>query len=161
MNNTRYRLHSPTRVLIAAGVALALAACAAAPPKSTGAADARAKLTVLQSDANLANQAPVAIQDAEAAVVAAEAPQTDEQVAMHLAYLADRKVEIAEAQSQARFAEAERKKLGEQRESARLDARTREADVAKGQVASAEAATVAAVAARDASALESAEMQRQ
>ena len=172
MNNTRYRLHSPTRVLIAAGVALALAACAAAPPKSTGAADARAKLTVLQSDANLASQAPVAIKEAEAAVVAAEAPQTDEQVAMHLAYLADRKVEIAEAQSQSRFAEAERTKLGEQRESARLDARTREADIAKGQVASAEAAATEqkrladgartdADAQRVASAVETAEMQRQ
>ncbi len=165
MNNTRYRLCNPTRMLLTASVALTLAACAAGPPKSTGAADARAKLTVLQSDAALANRAPVAIKEAEAAVVAAEAPQKDEEIAIHLAYIADRKVGIAEAQSQARFAEEERVKLGEQRESARLDARTREADVAKSQVASAEAAAVTARTdadvARTSAATQAEELQRQ
>jgi outer membrane protein OmpA-like peptidoglycan-associated protein len=143
MKSTRYRLPIPTRTLLAAGVALALAACAAAPPKSTGAAEARAKLTVLQADANLGTKAPVAIKAAEAAVTAAEAPQKEEEIAIHLAYVADRKVGIAEAQARTALAEEERTKLSAQRDSDRLDARTREADIAQGQVASAEAAVVA------------------
>ena len=134
-NYTRYR----SKTLIAVAVSLVLAACAAAPPKSAGAADARAKLTVLQSDANLANRAPVAIKEAEAAVVAAEASQSDEEDAVHLVYLADRKVEIAKARAETRFAEDQRAQLGEQRESVRLDARTREADIAKSEVATARA----------------------
>ncbi len=145
-NYTRYR----SKTLIAVAVSLVLAACAAAPLKSTGAADARAKLTVLQSDVNLANRAPVAIKEAEAAVVAAEASKTDEEEAVHLAYLADRKVEIAKAEAQTQFSEDQRVKLTEQREKGRLDARTREADVAKGQVAAAEAGIATAQAETDA-----------
>ena len=131
MNTRRNETRYPAKTLIAAAVSLVLAACAAAPLKSTGAADARAKLTVLQSDANLATRAPVAIKDAEAAVVAAEVPQTDAAQAEHLVYLADRKVDTARAQAEARFSEDQRAKLAEQREGARLDARTREADFAK------------------------------
>ena len=151
---TRYRAKS----LVAVAVSLVLAACAAAPLKSTGAADARAKLTVLQSDVNLATRAPVAIKEAETAVVAAEASKTDEEEAMHLAYLADRKVEIATAQAQTQFAEDQRAKLGEQRDSIRLDARTHEADVAKGQVATAQAETDAV---RSSAEQQTEELQRQ
>jgi len=53
--------------------------------------------------------------------------------------MADRKVEIARAQAQTALAEDQRSVLTAQRESARLDARTHEADVAKGQVATARA----------------------
>ncbi|HSC07592.1 MAG TPA: OmpA family protein [Steroidobacteraceae bacterium] len=153
-NYTRYRANT----LIAVAVSLVLAACAAAPLKSTGAADARAKLTVLQSDVNLANRAPVSIKEAEAAVVAAEASQTDEEEAVHLAYLADRKVEIAKAEAETQFSEDQRVKLSEQRESARLDARTHEADVAKSQVATAQAETVAV---RSSAEQQTEELQRQ
>ena len=135
-----------------------LAACATAPVKSTGAADARAKLTVLQSNADLAGRAPVAMSEAEAAVVAAEAPQTDQEQAAHLAYLADRKVDTAKARAEVSFAEDQRAKLGEQRDSARLDARTREADVAKAEVATAHAESDAA---RASAARQSEELQRQ
>lgn len=151
---TRYRAKS----LVAVAVSLVLAACAAAPLKSTGAADARAKLTVLQSDVNLATRAPVAIKEAETAVVAAEASKTDAEEAMHLAYLADRKVEIAKAQAQTQFAEDQRAKLGEQRDSIRLDARTHEADVAKSQVATAQAETDAV---RSSAEQQTEELQRQ
>jgi outer membrane protein OmpA-like peptidoglycan-associated protein len=132
------------KTLIAAAASLVLAACAAAPLKSTGAADARAKLTVLQSDANLATRAPVAFKEAEAAVVAAEALTKDEEQAVHLAYLADRKVDTAKAQAETSFLEDQRAKLGEQRESARLDARTLEADIAKSEVVTAHAEADAA-----------------
>ena len=159
---TRYRAKT---LVIAAAVSLMLAACAAAPLKSAGAADARAKLTVLQSDPNLANRAPLAIQEAEAAVVAAEAPQTDEEQAVHLAYLADRKVEIARARAETQFAEDQRAQLGEQRERLRLDARTREADIAKSEVttarAEAQVARTDADAARILAAQQAEELQRQ
>jgi len=155
----------PAKLLVASALSVMLAACATAPVKSTGAADARAKLTVLQSNADLAGRAPVAMSEAEAAVVAAEAPQTDQEQAAHLAYLADRKVDTAKARAEASFAEDQRAKLGEQRDSARLDARTREADNARNEadVAKAEVATAHAEsdAARASAAQQSEELQRQ
>ncbi|MEQ8514599.1 MAG: OmpA family protein [Chromatocurvus sp.] len=45
--------------------------------------------------------------------------------------MADRKVSIAEARATTRYAEAQRVRLGEQRDEARLQARTREADAAR------------------------------
>ena len=126
--------------LITTAVACALlAACAAAPLKPDGAAEARAKLTQLQSDQNLASRVPLAMKEAETAVRTAEQPQPDKELAAHRVYLADRKVETARAQAETSLAEDQRAALSAQRESARLDARTREADAAKGQVATARA----------------------
>jgi outer membrane protein OmpA-like peptidoglycan-associated protein len=137
-HHTRYR--GPT--LIAVGISLVLGACAGAPQKSAGAAEARARLTALQTDANLASHAPLAIKDAEAAVVAAETRQSDEEQTVHLIYLADRKVDTARALAEAGFSEDQRANLGEQREKLRLEARTREADVARAEVATARADAV-------------------
>jgi len=128
------------KTLIATTVAsVLLAACAAAPLKPDGAAEARKKLTQLQSDPNLATRAPLAMKDADTAVRAAEQPQADEELGTYRVYLADRKVEIARADAETSFAEDQRAGLSAQRERARLDARTREADAAKGQVATARA----------------------
>ena len=49
----------------------------------------------------------------------------------HRVYMADRKVEIAMARASTRYAEDQRAKLGDERDRARLDARTREADAAR------------------------------
>src|SRR5579859_803801 len=126
------------KTLVATTVAsVLLAACAVAPVKPDGATEARNKLTQLQSDPNLANRAPLAIKEADAAVRAAEQPQADKEVGSHLVYLADRKVEIARAQADTNLAEDQRATLTAQREKARLDARTHEADVAEGKIASA------------------------
>ena len=77
MTAKTYRLN--TKTLIAATVSsVLLAACAAAPQIPAGAAQARSKLTQLQSHQDLATRAPVAIKAAEVAVSAAETPQTDE-----------------------------------------------------------------------------------
>ncbi len=108
-----------------------LAACVSGTTRPDGAAEARAKLTQLQSDPQLASRAPVAIRDAELAVRAAEQPQDDRALAQHLVFMADRKVDTARAQAQARLWEDQRKGLSEQREGARLDSRTREADAAR------------------------------
>jgi len=128
MMNTK--THAKTLIAIAAA-SLLLAACSTAMTKPDGADNARSKLTQLQSDPELASRAPVAIKEAELAVIAAEEPREDDEVARHLVQMADRKVEIARAQAQARLAEDQRKTLSEQRESARLDSRTREADSAR------------------------------
>lgn len=116
---------------------LLLAACAATPTKPQGASEARENLTRLQSDPQLASLAPVAIKDAEAAVRAAEEPrkEDEQELGQHLVYIADRKVEIARARAQSRLLEDQRKGLSAQRESARLDARTQEADSLRRQLA--------------------------
>jgi outer membrane protein OmpA-like peptidoglycan-associated protein len=143
------------RTLIATTVAaVLLAACAAAPSVPAGALEARSKLTQLQSDQNLATRAPVAIKEADIAVRAAETPQADEELAAHRVYIADRKVDTARALAETRFAEDQRAALSAEREGARLDSRTREADAAK-------LATVAAQVDAANSEAQSVELQRQ
>lgn len=128
------------KTLVATTVAsVLLSACAVAPPKPDGAAEARSKLTQLQSDPNLTNRVSPAMKEAEAAVRAAEQPQTDKELGAHLVYMADRKVDIARAQAETNLAEDQRAELSAQREKARLDARTHEADIAEGKVATARA----------------------
>jgi outer membrane protein OmpA-like peptidoglycan-associated protein len=138
--NTTIRKPTFNKTLIATGVAsVLLAACATVPVQPAGSAEVRSRLTQLQADPNLGSRAPLAIKDADAAVRVAEQPQPDASLAQHRVYMADRKVETARAQAETRFAEDERVALGEQRERARLDSRTREADAAKTQVAAARA----------------------
>lgn len=140
MNSVNINQLVPGRTLIAAAVAaILLAACTAAPPRPVGAAEARGKLTQLQSNPDLANRAPLAVKEADAAVRAAEQPEADRELGAHRVYMADRKVEIARAQAETSLAEDQRSTLSAQRESARLDARTREADAARDQVATARA----------------------
>jgi outer membrane protein OmpA-like peptidoglycan-associated protein len=135
VRNANYR-----NTLISAAVASALlAGCAAGPPESRGVAEVRGKLTALQSDASLATRAPLAIKEAESAVVAAEQPRIDAGLAAHRVYIADRKIDTARAQAETRRFEDQRASLALQRESARLDARTREADAATSQMAEAQA----------------------
>lgn len=159
MNSTTY---FPLRSLVAVAVAATLfAGCASAPKKPAGSEQVRAKLTALQGEPTLANRAPVALKDAEAAVGVAEMSQKDPVLAAHRVYIADRKVETARALAETQFSEQQRVALTEQGEKARLDARTREADRARSDalVARAESAEhrVAASNARS----ETAELQRQ
>ena len=125
-----------------AGVAssgLLLAACASSPTAPAGAAAVRAELTRLQSDPQLATLAPKAIDDAEAAVVAAERPERDADGAAHRVYMAERKVALARALATARFAEDQRPQLAQQRDEARLTARTEEAVAARDEAITARA----------------------
>lgn len=109
-----------------------MTACATSPKPPDGSEDVRAKLTELQQNPDMATHARVELRDAEAAVELAEEPVDgdDADVAEHRIYMADRRVEIARAKGQTRLLEAEREQLGEQRDEARLAARTREADQA-------------------------------
>jgi len=173
MNSTAF---IPFRSLIAVAVAATLfVGCASVPKHPAGSEQVRAKLIALQSEPTLANRAPVAIKDAEGAVVLAEMTEKDLVLAAHRVYIADRKVDTARALAETNFSEQERTALNEQAEKARLDSRTREADAAKTDalVARAESAEqkVAANSARsdaeaaqlaaNTSQLQAAELQRQ
>jgi outer membrane protein OmpA-like peptidoglycan-associated protein len=145
-----------SKALVVAIAALVVTACAAPPTRPAGADAARSKLTQLQADSQLATRAPVAIQEAELAVRAAETPRTEKEAALgeHLVVIADRKVDIARAQAQSRLLTDERTALSEQRETARLDSRTREVDRARTDASAArsdaDSARGEAVIARDA-----------
>ena len=103
MNSPTY---FPVRSLIAAAVAATLfAGCASAPKKPAGSEQVRAKLTALQGEPTLANRAPVALKDAEAAVNVAETTQKDLVLAAHRVYIADRKVETARALAETQYSE--------------------------------------------------------
>jgi outer membrane protein OmpA-like peptidoglycan-associated protein len=140
MNITNRPIHAGKSLVAAAVAATLLAACASAPPKSTGAVEVRSRLTALQADPDLASRAPVAMKEADTAVRAAEAPQDDRTLVAHRVFIADRKVESARALAETSLVEDQRTSLSEQRERARLDARTKEADAARRQALVAEAA---------------------
>jgi outer membrane protein OmpA-like peptidoglycan-associated protein len=134
-----------TRTLIATAVAsVILVACSATPIQPEADNNARSKLTQLQSDQQLARQAPVAIKEAEYAVRAAEEPQGDKEHGVHLMYIAERKVDIAQALAESRLLVEQRTILSQQRESARLDSRTQEVDIARSKTESARMETLAA-----------------
>ena len=128
--NALHITHKHTLAAVAIAATL-LTACASAPMPPQGSAEARDKLTQLQSDPLLATRAPVELKEAEQAVVAAEQTQKNAAVGAHLVYLADQKIDIAAARAQTLLLEDQRKMLSEQREKARLDARTSEADSAR------------------------------
>jgi len=79
--------------------------------KDPGADRARADLSQLQADPQLASRAPQALKEAEDAVNAAEVPQKDPALSTHLVYLADRKVQTARALAEAHVAEDQLKAL--------------------------------------------------
>jgi len=133
------------RTLIATAVASAiLVACSSTPTQPEQASNARTKLTQLQSDPQLSKQAPVAIKEAEVAVRAAEIPQGDKEKDAHLMYIAERKVDTAQALAESRLLVDQRAILSQERESARLDSRTQEVDIERSKAESARMETLAA-----------------
>lgn len=149
-------------LVFATAVSFLVASCATAPQNPPGSAEVRSKLTALQSDSSLADQIPVELREAEAAVLAAEAPVgKDVALGAHRVYMADRKVEIAMATASTRYAEDQRAALSQARDDARLNARTQEADRARRETATAQSATDAALASAAVAAKEADELQRQ
>ncbi|HEX7046909.1 MAG TPA: OmpA family protein [Gammaproteobacteria bacterium] len=110
---------------------LLLGACATSPEQPSEAERARAALDELQSDPALASRAPLAIREAELAVTAAEDAERGTELAAHLAFIADRKVDIARAQAETRLYVDRREALREERDRLRLMARTQEAEAAR------------------------------
>jgi outer membrane protein OmpA-like peptidoglycan-associated protein len=130
---------SRQKLLAAALAAVLLTACASAPVEPDGAAMLRARLTALQSDPQLGTRAPLAMQEANVAVTAAEKPEPDKVVSDHRLFMADRKIGIARAEAESSLAVDQRKGLVEQREAMRLQARTQEADAANRRANTAQA----------------------
>lgn len=112
---------------------LLVSACAMSPASPQGSAEVRSRLTALQNNPDLSGRARIELREAETAVRIAEQPLPDDEAALatHRVYMADRKVSIAEAKANTQFAEAQRTRISEEREEARLQARTREADRAR------------------------------
>src|SRR5690349_22243529 len=158
--NTSAHIWSKSLVAVAVTASLAVG-CASAPQKPAGSEQVRAKLTALQNDAALSAKAAVATKAAEVAVGQAEIVQPDLALAAHWVYIADRKVDTARAQAETKAAEENRTTLAEQGEKARLDARTREADLAKTDAMTARADADAARLAANASQQQASELQRQ
>lgn len=129
--NTFILKTSKPKNLIAIAVACALlTACASSPVKPAGSENLRSRLTQLQSDPRLVDMAPLAMKDAEAAVTLAERPEPNTALSAHLIFMADRKIDTAQAQAESKYAIAERNKLTDERDAMRLQSRTREADAA-------------------------------
>ncbi|MCA1790638.1 MAG: OmpA family protein [Thioalkalivibrio sp.] len=124
-----------SRLIAVTAASLLLVACAAPMTVPPGVDSTRNKLMQLQADPQLASRAPVEIKDAELAVQAAEEPQADPELARHRVLIANRKVDIAMARAQTRLLEEQRAALSEQGATARLDSRTREADLARQETA--------------------------
>ncbi len=162
MNHVRV----PRMLAVAAAVSIAVASCATAPQSPEGSAEVRSKLSELQSHPTLANKIPVEMREAEAAVVVAEASVgKDVALGEHRVYMADQMVEIATARAATRDAEDQRAMLGQKRDQARLDARTREADRARREASMAqsevESARASAASNEAAAVAKSKEMQQQ
>lgn len=120
------------RALLAAALStIMLSACSSAPERFSGADNARSRLNSLQANNRMVSLAPLAIRDANEAVTAAEQSGKDPVVARHLVMLAERKVDIAEAESQRRLLESERETLSAERQQMQLDARSSEARSAR------------------------------
>ncbi|WP_027328706.1 OmpA family protein [Marinimicrobium agarilyticum] len=139
---------------------LMITSCAVTPDSPQGATQVRSKLTALQSNPNLADRARVELREAEAAVRVAEQPLSGDDAALgeHRVYMADRKVAIAEAKATARYAEDQRAQLGEERNEARLEARTREVGRARDE---ADRARLSEEQSAEAASQQAAEYQRQ
>ena len=87
----------------------------------------------VRADSRIAPLADREIREAQIAldVIAAEGRRMDEVRFDHNIYLADRLVQIAEAEGRARYAEQRASELGRERETLLVDSRTREADTAR------------------------------
>lgn len=119
---------SPIAIILASTIFIF--GCATAMKSPDGAIAARNSLIKLQNNPELAQRVTVAIRQADIAVTQAETPIKDKALSDHLVFIAGREVEIAWAQAETRSLEDKRSALSSQRDSARLDARTREADKA-------------------------------
>jgi outer membrane protein OmpA-like peptidoglycan-associated protein len=133
--------HNAKKLAVIIAAAVMLSACASSPSAPEGVVAVRGKLTQLQGNSQLATLAPIEIRDAEEAVRLAETPERDEALGRHRVLLADRKVDIAASWAQSRLYEEQRDDLSREAEQARLDSRTREADLARRDATIAQSAT--------------------
>jgi OmpA-OmpF porin, OOP family len=103
---------------------------------------ARFAYTQAQQNPQIVTNAPLALREAEQAVQKAEKAwkdDDDEAEVQHLAYVAERKVDVARATAEQKMAETEVQRLAEERERVLLESHSREARQAQQQAQTATA----------------------
>jgi OOP family OmpA-OmpF porin len=109
------------------GAVLMLAGCATEPHR--GLEDAKQNLNRAKQDPKIANNAQVALYDAEQTINRAHdawEEDEDEEYVDHLAYMANQQIKIAEANAQEKMSNDEFEQLSDKSEQMQLDARTKE-----------------------------------
>jgi outer membrane protein OmpA-like peptidoglycan-associated protein len=137
---------SALRILAAAGAAV-VAGCAVAPVDNRALDDARATYQLAAADSQVHLRAPVELSLAERSLADAERAWRERapaEVVAHRAYLAQQRARIALKTADYRDAEARVATASEMRNRVLLDAREREAQVAKEQARQAEQARLEA-----------------
>ena len=122
-----------TRTLIATATLLALAACQTTPSPNPDLAAARASLDQARSNPYVGRSGAVELQSAQQAMTRAEtawAADRDVEQTRHLAYLARKRADIAMAVGMQAQSDERVQQFGAERERLRLQARSREADIA-------------------------------
>lgn len=125
------KIYTHIKPLLIASSGQLIISCTTMPPEYTGADPVRARLNSLEGNQNLANMAPMAVRDARTAVFNAEQPSKDPELADHLVFIAERKVDIAQAESQRRYLEQQRSEFIAERDNMQLEARIKESELAK------------------------------
>lgn len=131
-----------TRTLIATAAVMALAACQTTPQLNPDLAAARSSLDQARSNPYVARSGAVELQTAQQAMARADAAWAadgDVDQTRHLAYLARRRADIAMAVGMQAQSDERVQKFTAERETVRLQARTREADMASADARSAQA----------------------
>ncbi|WAK01490.1 OmpA family protein [Methylobacter sp. YRD-M1] len=116
------------------GAVLMLAGCATEPHR--GLEEAKQNLNRAKQDPKIANNAQVALYDAEQTINRAHEAweeDEDEEYVDHLVYMANQELKIAEANAQEKMSNDEFERLSESSKQMQLEARTRELDELKAQ----------------------------
>lgn len=156
-------------LLISSIAVLLLAACATPPETSEALAEAQARLEFIENDETTQRYAAAEVDEADRAVERAES--TWEKAGSgplfrHHLYIAQRSLDIAEAQAAVERLDAEAEQLARQRERLRLEARASRAEVAEREArdraarSEVEATAAAAAAMRERQARERTERER-
>ena len=120
----------------AVGISLVGMGCSHTPPRPAELDQARMAYAEAQANPQVASRAPVALREAEEALLRAEQlwdKDKDVREIQNLAAVAQRRTEIARAAAEQKQAEAELEELAATRERLLLEARTREAQRAQEQ----------------------------
>lgn len=134
MNRTnRHPGFSPKALAAVLLTSFLLVGCAATPESPQAASELRNRLNSLQNHPELAQHGGTELREAEEAVRLAEQPVSsdDASVGAHRVYIAERSLEIARAKASARYAESQREQFAEERDRARLEARSLEVERAR------------------------------
>ncbi len=138
MTHIRFFTYTPKRHLILClPVVFILAGCASEPVSTESLVRARAAYAKVQSDAKISANAPIASYEAGQALQRAEQSK-DAPTQEHLAYIAERKAQIAVADAEKNMAEKEVKLLQGEKDKALQKIRENEAEMAKRQAEMAE-----------------------